>query len=61
MENKVLNTGTERPLEVQATEAADKPVYIVNGREQSERPVCVIRGCGRFADSPWTTCQEHWR
>lgn len=61
MENEVLNTGTERQPEAQATEPVEKPVYIVNGREQSERPVCVIRGCERFADSPWTTCQEHWR
>lgn len=61
MENEVLNAGTERPPEAQATELDDKPVYIVNGREQSERPVCAIRSCERFADSPWTTCQEHWR
>jgi hypothetical protein len=39
----------------------EEKIYVVNGREQKERPRCVVRGCDRFADSPWTTCQEHWR
>jgi RecJ-like exonuclease len=42
-------------------EPVEAKVYIVNGREQKERPICAVRGCGKFADSPWTTCQEHWR
>lgn len=41
--------------------SSDEKLYIVNGKEQKERPRCAIRGCERFADSPWTTCQEHWR
>ncbi|WP_274644271.1 hypothetical protein [Pseudomonas serbica] len=60
--NPDSGTTTEADVPAQASKTTDTdPVYIVNGREQSERPVCVIRDCERFADSPWTTCQEHWR
>lgn len=36
-------------------------VFIVNGRETTERPVCTVRECGKFAEAPWTNCREHWR
>lgn len=47
--------------DLQKSQSDDEKVYIVNGREQKERPRCVVLSCDRFADAPWTTCQAHWR
>jgi hypothetical protein len=61
MANEILGTSIKHTPEAKAPEAGGATVYVVNGREQAERPRCAVPRCERFADSPWTTCQEHWR